>query len=609
MRATTLYHYDDNDRLTGSETTTSALTMDAQNKIDAYYASRPRKSSVYAVGVFAALTLTAFWVPALLPGRRRLGLLSRWVPWPSAAPPCGSREGIRARRRRLRTACIASFLVPLMAVNPTTVDAVTTDALRFHAALTAGLPTNCAPEAVCVTYTYDRNGNQIGRTTVNPDGPEPLVEESFHFDAQNRLVGFTKTNGDNFAGSAAYGYDADGIRRAKAVDGVAVLHTTDKNRPYAQVLEERDAATGDLAVAYTYGDDLISQTRPDPVDPINNPPVTRYYYYDGQMSTRQLSSASGAFEVTDRYAYDAFGVTLDARVATPNAYRYRGEQYEEASEQYYLRARYYSASIGRFATQDPLLGSPRDPRSLHQYLYAHADPANRMDPTGLFTLMELQVNLATTLNNISAALRAYRGIQRVKSTVSILYDISTLFSGNGLSLVVDQLEQVLASWGNINRNMSTGVLLDQNFWSEAGSALALRALNLTGLIIKEWGSLVLRHLGGRKRVNRFRWLLYMPTPHPDDWFVPNFGFTAPLPKIEILNRPVWLRFGEPPGSAHRGRLFGIGFIAPDSTGKMVERQVMRMDYHGKHPKGKHTKYLVGSHAGKYAFHWHILKKH
>ncbi len=91
-----------------------------------------------------------------------------------------------------------------MAVNPATVDAVTTDAIRFHAALAAGLPTNCAPEAVCVTYTYDRNGNQIGRTTDNPDGPEPLVEESFHFDAQNRLVGFTKTNGTNFAGSAAW---------------------------------------------------------------------------------------------------------------------------------------------------------------------------------------------------------------------------------------------------------------------------------------------------------------------------------------------------------------------------------------------------------------------
>jgi hypothetical protein len=38
---------------------------------------------------------------------------------------------------------------------------------------------------------------------------------------------------------------------------------TDKNRPYAQVIEERtDNTAHDLIVAYTYGDDLISQTRP-----------------------------------------------------------------------------------------------------------------------------------------------------------------------------------------------------------------------------------------------------------------------------------------------------------------------------------------------------------
>ncbi len=163
---------------------------------------------------------------------------------------------------------------------------------------------------------------------------------------------------------------------------MAVLHTTDKNRPYAQVLEERDAATGDLQMAYTYGDDLISQHRPDPADPINNPPITRYYHYDGQMSTRQLSRGGGTFELNDQCIYDAFGMELAADGATDNAYRYTGEQYDATIGQYYLRARHFCPATARFLSRDPAAGHAVDPMSLHKYLYCRSDPVNRIDPSG-----------------------------------------------------------------------------------------------------------------------------------------------------------------------------------------------------------------------------------
>ncbi|MCP4606343.1 MAG: hypothetical protein GY847_38500 [Proteobacteria bacterium] len=51
-------------------------------------------------------------------------------------------------------------------------------------------------------------------------------------------------------------YDHDGIRVAKTVDGVRINFTVDKNRPYAQVIEERDDG-GALLASYIHGVDLI----------------------------------------------------------------------------------------------------------------------------------------------------------------------------------------------------------------------------------------------------------------------------------------------------------------------------------------------------------------
>ena len=61
--------------------------------------------------------------------------------------------------------------------------------------------------------------------------------------------------------AVSYAYDADGVRKSKSSGGVFTEYLTDKNRPFAQVLEERDGDTDALLVGYTYGDDLISQTR------------------------------------------------------------------------------------------------------------------------------------------------------------------------------------------------------------------------------------------------------------------------------------------------------------------------------------------------------------
>ncbi|MEW5978801.1 MAG: RHS repeat-associated core domain-containing protein [Acidobacteriota bacterium] len=51
----------------------------------------------------------------------------------------------------------------------------------------------------------------------------------------------------------------------------------------------------------------------------------------------------------------------------------------------YARNRYYSSTLGRFLTVDPLgaSGKPDNPQSWHRYTYGQDDPVNQNDPSGL----------------------------------------------------------------------------------------------------------------------------------------------------------------------------------------------------------------------------------
>ncbi len=162
----------------------------------------------------------------------------------------------------------------------------------------------------------------------------------------------------------------------------------DENRDYAQVLAEIDGS-GAPTVQYSYGDDLISQ---------NRGAAAHFYHYDGLGSTRALSDTTGA--LTDTYDYAAFGELLQSTGTTANAYRFTGEQYDGTLNQYYLRARYYDQSVGRFTQMDTFQGVMNQPVTLHKYLYGNADPANVVDPSGNFGLVSFGIanNIRTELS-------------------------------------------------------------------------------------------------------------------------------------------------------------------------------------------------------------------
>ena len=116
------------------------------------------------------------------------------------------------------------------------------------------------------------------------------------------------------------------------------------------------------------------------------------YLYDGHGSVVGLANENG--KVTDTYAYDAFGNLLKSTGSTKNCYRYCGEQFDETTGLYYLRARYMDTSTGRFISQDTYQGTINDPVSLHKYLYCRSNPVMNIDPSGYLTVEDLEVGTA-----------------------------------------------------------------------------------------------------------------------------------------------------------------------------------------------------------------------
>src|SRR5208283_5317497 len=207
------------------------------------------------------------------------------------------------------------------------------------------------------TETYDNNGN-----TLATGG------KTFAYDSQNQL---RTMNG----GAVSIVYDAFGNRVAKTVNSVTTRYLVDDLNPTGlpQVMDE--VVGGAVERVYTYGLQRISE---DQI--VNNAWTGSFYGYDGAGSVRQLTNSAGV--VTDTYEYDAWGNLVNKTGTTPNNYLYRGEQYDADLALYYLRARYYNPSTGRFLSRDPEAGKPIDPKSLHKYLYAGGDPVNRIDPSG-----------------------------------------------------------------------------------------------------------------------------------------------------------------------------------------------------------------------------------
>ena len=102
--------------------------------------------------------------------------------------------------------------------------------------------------------------------------------------------------------------------------------------------------------------------------------------------------ADAAAQVQQEYLYDAYGSLLNMQPGNAlTSLLYSGEQFNPVAGLQYLRARWYDPSIGRFTRMDPYSGNVQDPLGLHKYTYANGNPVMGVDPSGLFSFVEMLV--------------------------------------------------------------------------------------------------------------------------------------------------------------------------------------------------------------------------
>ena len=217
-------------------------------------------------------------------------------------------------------------------------------------------------------YVYDNNGNQIkkiGYITkgVNGSPSQDLVSENelnntyeiYKYNEFNEMTSFESNKESKWE----YAYLPNGLRYRKSNASNFDRYVWDRN---GNIIAEMNGE-GNLTSKYVRGNKLISKNG------------NEYFGYDGHGSVVNISNESG--KSIKSYDYDAFGVELNKDANDTNLFRYCAEQYDNETDSIYLRARYYSPSLGRFTTEDPAKDGN------NWYSYCAGNPVNSWDPSGL----------------------------------------------------------------------------------------------------------------------------------------------------------------------------------------------------------------------------------
>ena len=231
-----------------------------------------------------------------------------------------------------------------------------------------------------VAYGYDDAGwsdllTSIGGQSLTADEIGNLLSDgtwAYTWQHGRQLAGMSKSGQ-----TIAYGYDSDGKRITKTVNGTAY------NYHYL----------GDQLVELTWDSNKLHFTY-DSTGPLSvNCNGTEYFYVkNAQGDVTGLVSASGTRVVT--YTYDAWGNplattgSLATTLGAQNPLRYRGYVYDTETGLYYLQSRYYNPGWGRFIGADSFstIAISLDSALWDKNLFSYCDnnPISRADDGGQF---------------------------------------------------------------------------------------------------------------------------------------------------------------------------------------------------------------------------------
>ena len=244
-----------------------------------------------------------------------------------------------------------------------------------------------------VCYAYDKAGNRIRKTDVQGEirylyneknqliaEESPADRKQFSYDRQGGII-----EEKNAAGIRLFSYNS----RHQQTRVETETGNVQENRYDAEGLRFELLENGRRTSFVYHNGELLEEGREEQgisyhlgagIEAFQRGQELSYYHRDEQLST--VFVTDGHRNVQNSYQYDAFGIPLDTTEQLNNRIRYTGQQYDDVTGQYYLRARYYNPVAGRFMQEDVYQGD-----GLNLYAYCGNNPVVYYDPSGYYTAL------------------------------------------------------------------------------------------------------------------------------------------------------------------------------------------------------------------------------
>ena len=299
-----------------------------------------------------------------------------------------------------------------------------------------------------VTYTYDARGNILNKKTyayttgslVNATVTD-TVTYSYDSTWKDKLTSFdgAEIEYDNIGNPTTYRGASLTWEKGRQLKSIGVGNTTVLSFEYNSegLRTEKYYSYENRTTQYVWSSGLLMQ-QCDGTNTLNfsyspdGRPLgvkfngTNYYYiYNLQGDVIGLYDTAGTVVV--QYTYDSWGVLLSttgslaSTLGFLNPFRYRGYIYDEETELYWLRSRYYDPEIGRFLNADGYVSTGTGLSGYNMFAYCNNNPVMYVDITGNLCVEHAGVGGDWNADSFSVGFVTYYSQTKDKWSIFNLY--------------------------------------------------------------------------------------------------------------------------------------------------------------------------------------------